>query len=61
MEQNLGIAGLSHDRTVIGEVYDMFPILNERRRQIASSLSGGQQQMLALGMADDQTRDPATR
>ena len=31
------------------EVYQMFPILHERRRQLAGSLSGGQQQMLALG------------
>jgi branched-chain amino acid transport system ATP-binding protein len=31
------------------EVYEMFPILYERRRQLAGSLSGGQQQMLALG------------
>jgi len=31
------------------EVFEMFPILYERRRQLAGSLSGGQQQMLALG------------
>ncbi len=30
-------------------VYDMFPILAEKRGQIAGALSGGQQQMLALG------------
>jgi branched-chain amino acid transport system ATP-binding protein len=51
VEQNLAIAGLLHDRRTTGEVYELFPLLNERRRQIASSLSGGQQQMLALGMA----------
>ena len=37
------------------EVYDHFPILNERKRQIAKTLSGGEQQMLAIGrglMAD---------
>ncbi len=33
------------------EVYDLFPILAERRNQLAGSLSGGQQQMLALGRA----------
>jgi branched-chain amino acid transport system ATP-binding protein len=32
-------------------VYGMFPILRERRRQLAGSLSGGQQQMLAIGRA----------
>ncbi len=30
-------------------VYDLFPILYERRRQIGSTLSGGEQQMLAIG------------
>jgi branched-chain amino acid transport system ATP-binding protein len=32
-------------------VYAMFPILRERRRQLAGSLSGGQQQMVAIGRA----------
>jgi branched-chain amino acid transport system ATP-binding protein len=30
-------------------VYDLFPRLKERRRQLAGTLSGGEQQMLALG------------
>lgn len=34
-----------------GRVYDYFPILSERRRQLAGVLSGGQQQMLAIGRA----------
>ena len=33
------------------EVYDRFPILHERRGQLAGALSGGQQQMLAIGSA----------
>ena len=33
------------------EVYELFPILAERRRQPAVSLSGGQQQMLCVGRA----------
>jgi len=33
------------------EVYDYFPILEERQNQLASSLSGGEQQMLAVGRA----------
>jgi len=33
------------------EIYQLFPILKERRQQLAGSLSGGQQQMLALGRA----------
>jgi branched-chain amino acid transport system ATP-binding protein len=32
-------------------VYDIFPRLGERRRQTASSLSGGEQQMLVIGRA----------
>ncbi|MFT5341181.1 MAG: branched-chain amino acid transport system ATP-binding protein [Paracoccaceae bacterium] len=32
-------------------VYSLFPILHERRDQFAGTLSGGQQQMLALGLA----------
>jgi branched-chain amino acid transport system ATP-binding protein len=32
-------------------VYAMFPILAERRRQLAGTMSGGQQQMLAIGRA----------
>jgi branched-chain amino acid transport system ATP-binding protein len=32
-------------------IYDLFPILRERRAQAAGTLSGGQQQMLAIGRA----------
>jgi len=35
----------------IEEVYDRFPILREREQQLGGSLSGGQQQMLAMGRA----------
>lgn len=33
------------------EIYAYFPVLGERRRQLAGSLSGGEQQMLAIGRA----------
>ncbi len=33
------------------EVFDIFPVLSERRRQLAETLSGGEQQMLAIGRA----------
>jgi len=33
------------------EVYNLFPVLRERRKQQASTLSGGEQQMLAIGRA----------
>ncbi len=32
-------------------VYDLFPVLHERRSQLAGTLSGGEQQMLAMGRA----------
>ncbi|MEU6555077.1 ABC transporter ATP-binding protein [Streptomyces sp. NPDC046915] len=35
----------------IQRAYDLFPILGERRRQPAGTLSGGEQQMLAMGRA----------
>ena len=34
-----------------GEVYELFPRLKERRRQAAGTMSGGEQQMLAIGRA----------
>ena len=40
--------GLRHE---MERVYELFPILAERRRQWAGTLSGGEQQMLAVGMA----------
>jgi branched-chain amino acid transport system ATP-binding protein len=48
-------AYLVRDSTVLKErfesVFEMFPILKERERQIASTMSGGEQQMLAVGRA----------
>ena len=35
----------------LAKVYELFPRLKERRRQIAGTLSGGEQQMLAMGRA----------
>ena len=53
--ENLQMGAYSRDRSEIeatqDEVFDLFPILSERRRQRAETLSGGQQQMLAIGRA----------
>lgn len=38
-------------KNLIEEVYNYFPILRERRKQQATTLSGGEQQMLAIGRA----------
>ena len=44
-------AFLRKDRADIQAVYDRFPVLGERQKQDASTLSGGEQQMLAMGRA----------
>jgi len=41
-------AGIRHD---IEMVFDKFPVLRERQRQFGATLSGGEQQMLAIGRA----------
>jgi branched-chain amino acid transport system ATP-binding protein len=38
-------------RATLAEVYDLFPVLGEMRGRLAGALSGGQQQMLAIGRA----------
>lgn len=38
-------------RDNLGRVFDLFPRVKERRRQLARTLSGGEQQMVALGRA----------
>jgi branched-chain amino acid transport system ATP-binding protein len=35
----------------LAHVYDLFPLLKERRKQLAGTLSGGEQQMVAMGRA----------
>jgi branched-chain amino acid transport system ATP-binding protein len=35
----------------LNEVYELFPILGDRRKQLAGTLSGGQQRMLSIGIA----------
>jgi len=53
VEQNLEVSARllpeANRAAAVDRVYDLFPELAARRRQAASSLSGGQQQMLALG------------
>jgi branched-chain amino acid transport system ATP-binding protein len=44
-------AGSKHAPWTIDTVFGMFPRLSERRNQIAAHLSGGEQQMLAIGRA----------
>ncbi len=57
VEDNLRLGGYSQRgdsawvAAKIDEVYALFPILHEKRTQLAGNLSGGQQQMLAIGRA----------
>ena len=56
VEENLRIGGyILKSRAQMNrnfeQVYDLFPVLKERRNQQATTLSGGEQQMLALGRA----------
>ena len=50
LEENLTVAAQS-GRWTLDRVYDFFPRLAERRRNRGSELSGGEQQMLAIGRA----------
>jgi len=54
VQENLQLGGyLTQDRALVGErieqVYEMLPLLAERRFQQGGTLSGGEQQMLAIG------------
>jgi len=56
VEDNLMVGGINGRARAIRpdtmeEVFSKFPILRERRRQLARTLSGGEQQMLAIGRA----------
>lgn len=47
----LEAAGLRFGGGEFAQVYDLLPILKDRERQRAGSMSGGEQQLLAVGMA----------
>ena len=53
VEENLDMGAYTQPKETIAEnlerVYEHFPRLKERRRQVAGTLSGGEQQMLAMG------------
>ena len=56
VRENLVMGGfLERDRKVLGErmerVFELFPLLRERSSQMAQTMSGGEQQMLALARA----------
>ena len=55
VEENLEMGAYTRPNSTIegnmAHVYDLFPRLKERRKQIGGTLSGGEQQMLAMGRA----------
>jgi branched-chain amino acid transport system ATP-binding protein len=55
VDENLRVGGHRAPRSAIPErldrIYGLFPVLAERRRSVAGYLSGGEQQMLAIGRA----------
>ncbi len=54
VEENLTLGAFTRssiDKKTLQWVYDLFPRLAERRKQLAGTLSGGEQQMLAIGRA----------
>ena len=55
VEENLEMGAFTQPNSTIApnleKVYEQFPRLKERRRQVAGTLSGGEQQMLAMGRA----------
>ncbi|MBQ7215938.1 MAG: ABC transporter ATP-binding protein [Synergistaceae bacterium] len=56
VQENLDMGYYLHSdsqakKALAGYVYELFPILKDRRTQTGGSLSGGEQQMLALGRA----------
>jgi branched-chain amino acid transport system ATP-binding protein len=52
VEENLkAAASYTKDNKVIGVAYEYFPVLKNKRNVLAGNLSGGEQQMLAIGRA----------
>ena len=54
VEENLEMGAFLMDQNyqqIIDEIYDLFPILKEKRNQLVGELSGGQRQQVALGRA----------
>lgn len=51
VEENLKLASHPSSQWSLADIYDIFPRLKERRRNGGAQLSGGEQQMLAIGRA----------
>src|SRR5690606_11566944 len=51
VEENLKLAAHPSSQWSLADIYEIFPRLKERRRNGGAQLSGGEQQMLAIGRA----------
>ncbi len=51
VDENLGVAARGGTRWTRERIYELFPSLAARRRNMGNQLSGGEQQMLAIGRA----------
>ena len=54
VEENLEMGAFLRDESlqkIIDEIYELFPVLNEKKSQLVGELSGGQRQQVALGRA----------
>jgi branched-chain amino acid transport system ATP-binding protein len=51
VEENLSVAARAGKRWTLERVYDLFPRLAERKHHRGNQISGGEQQMLAIGRA----------
>ena len=56
VEENLKLGAHANEKgkffdTDVKDIYDLFPVLNDRKSQRGGTLSGGEQQMLAIGRA----------
>ena len=54
VEENLEMGAFLRDESfqkIINEIYELFPVLKEKKSQLVGELSGGQRQQVALGRA----------
>jgi branched-chain amino acid transport system ATP-binding protein len=52
VQENLELGAFARgEQAGMARVFELFPVLHDKRRELAGNLSGGQQQMLAIGRA----------
>jgi branched-chain amino acid transport system ATP-binding protein len=51
VQENFAVVAKDRQHTAVNRIYELFPLLYERRNHMGNQLSGGEQQMLAIGRA----------